>query len=363
MKETTFTLALIILLALGGWVIWTLQLRWSQENSIGVGKVLLEELAFAEIASITIQSREGEVSLMHRPNRWVVASRFDYPANIAQISNFVKKLRSTKVGRKFLINDEIRKRLQLNQPIQPGLDDSSIGTRVILRNRSGQLMADLLFGKARQLEGTGTPDSHYMMVDNASLVYLVDTPFDTIIKKPQGWMDTPIIEVPAKEVQKIECFSPGAKTPAYVFERKERANDLVLTAHHDKGTVAASKIKKMQWALAYLPLEDVLPPLTDPAAIGITESIRLEYHLFDGVIYRMFPSKPRSETDPYYVKIEMGFKAPAPLPPGTVEAKASLNNENRLSTKKINSKIGKWIYKLSPSHHSGLTLDIKNLLK
>jgi len=363
MKTKLLTCFLIILLALAGTITWIIQNQTSHGMLSGEGDTLLKALPLSEIASITIIGPNGEVLLAKKADRWVVENRFDYAADFSKISDFVEKLKLAKIGRRFPIREDIRKRLNLNRPTRAGVNDSEKGILVLFKNQTGGVMADILFGKARRLDGTGISDSHYIMLAKSTDVYLVDTPFATLTPVPPDWMDAPVIEAPAEEVRKIVCSRPGTQTPAYVFERTTKGEDLLPIVQPNQNPLDESVVKKIEWAITYLPLEDVLPPSIDPATIGLPESIRLDYHLFNGMIYRVFPCKPCLETAPCYVKIEVDYQKPDAKPTSVSDTLAGLPDENLFKAKGLNAKLGNWIYKISEGHHSSLITDLDQLLK
>ena len=363
MKTKLRTCFLIILLALAGTIAWIIHDQTPHGMLSGEGDTLLKALPFSEIASITIIGPDGEVSLTKKAGRWVVKNRFDYAADFSKISDFVEKLSLAKIGRRFPIRTDIRKRLNLNQPTRAGLDDSEKGIQVLFKNKAGGVMSDILFGKARCLDGTGISDSHYVMLGKSSDVYLVDTPFATLTPFPPDWMDSPVIEAPAEEVRKIECFRPGTQTPAYVFERTIKGEDLLPIIQLNQSPLDKGVLKKIEWAITYLPMEDVLPPSIDPATIGLFESIRLDYYLFNGMIYRVFPCKPCSDTAPCYVKIEVDYQKSDPKPASVSDTSAGLPDDGLSKAKGLNAKLGNWIYEISEGRHSVLITDLDQLIK
>ena len=156
MKTKLLTGFLIVLLALAGTIAWIIQDQTSHGMLSGEGGTLLKALPLSEIASITITGANEEVSLVKKAGRWVVENRFDYAADFSKISDFVEKLKLSKIGRRFPIREDIRKRLNLNQPTRAEIDDSEKGIQVLFKDQAGGVMADILFGKARRLDGTAS---------------------------------------------------------------------------------------------------------------------------------------------------------------------------------------------------------------
>ena len=353
MKKVTFIWCVIILTVFCGTAAVVIQHRFYSD--VGeIGSALLQELPLNEIAFIRIQSANAKVTLAKEAGQWVVENRFRYRADFSKISDFVKKLQNARIGREFPIRDDIRKRLSLNDPELPDIEDDEKGTRVRLTNKTGVPFANILFGKARRLDGKGFPDSHYIMIDNSKMVYLIDMPFVPLAKTPQEWMDFPIIEVPAAEIQRIECYESGSANPIYVFEREKPDKVLLPKLFPGQETLDETVLKRLEWAITYLPLEDVLPPSVDPETIGLGDSIRLDYHLFNGIIYQFFPCAACDENTPCFVKIEVGHYNNPPV---------GLSIGGSIVTKELEAKLNKWIYVISVGHHDGFITDIDQLKK
>jgi hypothetical protein len=362
MKTAPFSWLVIILIVLSGIAAWIIQHRSSPRPG-GVGDVLFKTLPLTEIASISIQSANSEVVLAKKTGQWVVKNRFDYRADFTKILNFVEKLKAARIGREFSAREDIRKRLKLNPPTDDDLDDLEEGTRVLIKNKVGDLLADILFGIARRLDSTGVPDSHYILIDDSQRVYLIDTPFPSLAKTPQEWMDAPTIEAPAIEIQRIKCYKSRVDVPSYVFERKEMGEALTPMMMSDQRTLDESVFKRLEWALTYLPMGDVLAPSIDPADIGLSNSIRLDYYLFNGVIYRVFPYAPCGEGKPCYVKFEVDYQKPDIRNENIPNKLSEGQGGTVITAKDLNAKIGKWIYRISEAHHSNLITDIDQLKK
>jgi hypothetical protein len=358
MKTPPFTWLLVVLIALAGGGTWIIQHR-SSPGTGGKGDVLLKELPLTDIAFIKIQGADNEVALAKKAGRWVVENRYDYPADFTKISDFVHKLKNAKIGRRFPVREDVRKRLRLNRPTQPGMGEAEKGIEVQIKNSAGDMVADVLFGIARRLDGTGVPDSQYLMFGESSSVYLVDTPFSALAKAPQEWLDAPIIEVPAKQIRKIELYRPDIDTPAYVVERAAVGADLVPVLQPNQNALEESLVNRIEWAMTYLPLQDILPARVDPAALGLPGSIRWVYYLFDGTSYKVSLCNTCSEAKPYYVAIEVDYKKPDSRPSNLSD---TLPDEAFVKAKTLSERLGNWIYIISAGHHSNFITGLDKLL-
>ncbi len=358
MNTKLLTCFAIILLILAGAVSWVMQHRLSHDRLSSKGDTLLKALPLSEIASITIIAKEEKAVLANKTGRWVVENRFDYAADFIKITDLINQLTSARIGHRFPIREDIRNRLKLNLPTLSRLSGSDQGIQVLIKNQTGDILADILFGKPRRLDGTGIPDSRYVIHNKMPEVYLVDSPFAILESTPSVWLDLPVIEAEAKAVRKIECFPSRAQTPTHVFERLTAGKALLPILQPDQTSLDESVVRQLEWAITYLPMEDVLSPSVDPATIGVMESIRLDYTLFDGTVYRVFPCNPCSKTVPCYVKIEADYQKPDEAPSQVMNTLRNLPEETMLKVQVMNSKLGSWIYKISEGHHSSLIIDL-----
>ena len=353
MKKKLRTGSLILFILLAGITTWNFHKR----ASINLGReggLLLEALPVDEIAHLVVQGPDSHVILAKKSELWVVENRFGYRADFSKISGFVETLQNARIGREFPMREDVRARLGLNDPKLTGTDRANKGIMVRLKNKAGASIANVLLGKARRLDDTGFPDSRYVTLNHSDQVYLVDTGFNDLTTAPQEWMDAPIIEAPAKEITRIECYRPGLDKPTFVFIRNETDGALVPKIYPAQQSVNETVLKKLEWAISYLPLEDILPPSIDPTTIGLQDSIRLVYYLSNGIIFRIYPCAPCAQNTPCYVKIEVDYQKKPPIDQSDIFIKA---------VRVLNAKLGPWIYKISEGHHSSLITDLDQLKK
>lgn len=351
MNKTLRIWLLVVMMSLVGVTFWSVD-KITSTHGGGEGALFLEALPVDDIAVVRIKNADSDVVLVKKAGQWVVENQFGYRADFGKISSFVERLQNTRVGREFPIRDDVRDRLALNPPNRDNIENDKKGILVQLKNEAGHSISNLLFGKARQLGGTGFPDSRYVMFDRSERIYLVDSGFDDLKATPREWMDIPIIEAPAREIERIECYRPGLDNPAFVFMRSEIGGALMPSICPGNQSVDETVLKKMEWAISYLPLEDVLPLSVDPATIGLLDSIRLEYHLFNGMIYRVYPCAPCDAKTPCFVKIEVDL-----------QKKPTGNESDKVAklVRDLSDRLGPWVYKISEGHHSSLITDLEKL--
>ena len=109
---------LVVLLVVlgGGALLYQYQERTQRPaNSDVLGRPLLKDLKAAEVASIRIVEPKATLTVRQKDERWVLAERGDFPADMAKVRDFVVQALSLKVGQSEPIGDKDRARLNLDE--------------------------------------------------------------------------------------------------------------------------------------------------------------------------------------------------------------------------------------------------------
>lgn len=373
MKTKTLVILLIILGLVAGAGSLVIHLKSQSRSGSPLDKLLLEKLPANEISSINITGFEKSVLLMKKPDRWVVENRFHYPADFAKIADFVRKLKQAKIGRQFESTQATLKRLSLKNPDDKEVGDSEKGTQIQLKDKSGKLLASLLLGKPRESgEERSFPDGHYVRLDNDPTIYLISTHFSHLKNEPSDWLDKVLLKVDASEVKKISCLSADGKTTNYTFRRAEKGTDLEPTALPANKKMDQSALNRLARSLSSLSIDDVIDPSDDTVFRGLKQFDTLEYHLFNGMIYRVYPGKACSKDGQCYLKVEVGYQKPAVEKKPAEEDKASSDEKTSpektpeeidLEAKQLNKRLGPWVYVISKWQHDAFVTDLDKLLE
>ena len=373
MKTKTLVILLIILGLVAGAGALVMHLKSQGGSGSPLDNLILENLPVNDIVSIHIKGPEKLVLLTKKSDRWVVENRFQYPADFTKIADFVLKLKRAKIGRQFESTQDTLKRLSLKNPDDKEVGESEKGTQIQLEDESGKLLASLLLGKPRK-SGTerSFPDGHYVRLDSDPTIYLIDTHFAHLQKEPSDWLDKTLLKVEANEVKKIFCFSADGKTTHYTFQRAEKGTDLQPTALPPNKNLDKSALNRLARALSSLNIDDVLDPSDDSVFRELKESDTLEYHLFNGMIYRVYPGKPCADDDPCYLNVEVGYQKPAEGEKPAADDKTSNDKETRpekspeevkLEAKQLNERLSPWVYVVSKWQHNAFVTDLEKLLE
>jgi hypothetical protein len=379
MKTKTLVILLIILGLVAGAGALVMHVKSQGGSGSPLNKLILENLPVNDIFSIHIKGPEKLVLLTKKSDRWVVENRFQYPADFTKIADFVRKLKQAKIGRQFESTQDTLKRLSLKNPDDKEAGESEKGTQVQLKDESGKLLASLLLGKPRK-SGTerSFPDGHYVRLDNDPTVYLIDTHFAHLQNEPSDWLDKTLLKVEAKEVKKVSCLSADGKTTHYTFQRAEKGTDLETDALPPDKKVDKSALNRLARSLSSLSMDDVLDPSDDSVVAELKQSDTLEYHLFNGMIYRVYPGKACADDDPCYLKVEVGYQKPAEAEKTADKEKPAADDkatsgkearpekspeEVKLEAEQLNGRLSPWVYMISKWQHNAFVTDLEDLLE
>jgi hypothetical protein len=373
MKTRTLIILLIILGFLAGVGALIIRLKATDRSKENLGALLLGNLPANEIVSITIQGAKDSVSLAKEEDRWIVADRFHYPADFSKIIDLVRRLKEAKIGRQFEASEETQRRLSLKNPDDPDAAEEEKGIRILLSDKQETPLASLLLGKTR--EGGAErrfPSGQYVRLGKEPKIYLIDQHFAYLQKKPAEWLDKTLVEVDEEEVKKISCMTPDGKKTHFAFERSEKEKDLEPVNLPKDRKVKKSALERLSRALSSLRMENVEAPSDDSESVGMERSKQLEYHLFNGMIYRLYFGKACSETDPCLLQLEVDYEKPAPEKEETAEGQSSKKGEAgsektpeelALEAKQLNERLSRWVYVIPKWQHGAFITDLDQLIE
>ncbi|MBW2100535.1 MAG: hypothetical protein JRG68_07220, partial [Deltaproteobacteria bacterium] len=113
-------------------------------------------------------------------------------------------------------------------------------------------------------------------------------------------------------------------------------------------------------ALSSLTIEDITPAVEDISPEGDKNEYRMEYHLFNGMIYNIYPGKT-ADKEEFFLKAQVSCTSP---PPKTDEAESAVSekaDEQNLDAEvqQLNKKMSPWTYIISEWTHKRFITDLK----
>jgi len=264
-------------------------------------------------------------------------------ADFSQISDLIEKLKSVNTGQSFKADKEILRRLVLMDPDDPKAKEDEKGRALILKTKDGKIIKKIIFGKAMRSGGkAGFPSGQYIRFSKDNTVYLIDQYFTSLIQGPREWIRLDLLDIKAKDIKKIAGYNKKDAPPEYILIKEKEDDEFKLKKKPKTKKMEDKILKKLKDGLDYLRIEDVLDPSTKPSSVGIYPYMYVEYQLFNGMIYRVYPSKICSRDNICYMKISVSYDG----------------SDERLSkkAKELNKRLSPWIYKISKWRHESFFL-------
>ncbi|MBW2283590.1 MAG: DUF4340 domain-containing protein [Deltaproteobacteria bacterium] len=368
MKLKTLAVLAVILGILTGIGLLMLRAKAPEADGGRLGAPLLARLPVNEVAAITLQGPGERVSLTRLEDGWVVKERSDYPADFSKIANLVKELKAAKIGRAFEASRETMKRLTLLEPDDPEAMPNQKGTRLRLVDDKGRPLADVLLGNTRKPEDErARPDSRYVRLDENETVYLVDAHFAGFDAYAAAWLDNTVVNVPANQVRKIACLSDKGANRDYALARGREDENFKLSGPAVGRPLTTAVVDKLAGALASLRLEDVAP-MNLVSKSAPAERPVLEYSLFDGMRYRIYPGPGCQASGKCILRIEVkysedvgGDETSGPDDEKTSDRKKGAETRAR-EAKELNARLIPWLFTVPKWQHDAFVTDADKLV-
>jgi hypothetical protein len=356
MNKKTLFILLVVLAVLAG-VGRSILVR-NSEAPVGtdtMGALLFETLPANEIAEIVIERPDGSVTLVRNQTGWIVENRFGYPADFSKITDLVRKMKQTKVGRKFAATEPISKRLSLMPPTHKESAEADKGTRIRMKDKNNAVVVDILLGKTRKREEKGIPDSQFLMTVGGPDIYLVDQIFSSFETAAPSWLKKSPVTVAKDNIQEISCTGPDG-TLRYTFERPEKGKNFALVSPPTKRAIKQSVLNQLAGALTGLEIEDVTDPSSTPESLSKGISPRLDYTLFDGITYHVYPGLTCSPGIPCYLRLQVDFSSPTP---GNAKSDGALT----VKAREMNDRLAPWFFVVPERQHQPFFTTLGGMLE
>ena len=216
MNRKQFLLMLVAVAVLGGAglaMFWQ-ELSGYKESGARIGAKVLPELKAADATEIRLKDAKNEVTLVSKGGSWSVKERGGYPADVGEISELLAKLVEAKIVQSESVGASLYSRLNLEEPGKAGAPalpdkagapalpgqgkDEGTGTLLELKDKTGKLIARLIFGKVSLKKDPGNPlpnavdgvpAGRYMIAPGKiNSVVVVSDPFANVDAKAGRWL-------------------------------------------------------------------------------------------------------------------------------------------------------------------------------
>jgi hypothetical protein len=312
-------LILVVLLAVlgGGALLYQHQERSRRPENVGtLGRNLFKDLKAAEVAAIRIVEPKSTLTVRQKDNRWVLAERGDFPADVAKVREFVVQALSLKVGQSEPIGDQDRARLNLDES----------GTQVEFAGADGKPLSRLIVGKKYFKREVDNPekaraDGRFVALPGEpKTVYIVSDPLNQASARSAAWIDKTSFKV--EKVKTLEVRYPEGG--GYRIERAGDSADWRLAGARPDEKLEVTKANAASYSLGLLELADVAPKDT-----ALEAPVSIQASTLDGLLYSIKVGKLQGDNYP------VSFSSSGVLRKNEKDAERLKQVEERLPREKL----------------------------
>jgi len=293
------TVLVALLAVLGGGALLYYQQGRSQRpaESDALGQPLLKALKGADVSAIQIREAQAILTLERRDERWVIAERAGFPADLGKVRDFVLKAIELKIGQTEAIADKDRARLNL---------DAS-GTLVEFKDAQGKSLARFIVGRKyfkREPENPGQAlaDGRFVLLpDDPGRVIVVSNPLTQATAKTADWINRSGLAL--DRIRALE-YRPAAGE-GWKIERPGESAEWKLAGARPHEKLEITKANAAAYSLANLDLADVAP--REAQDTGLDKPALLVAATFDGLSYTIRVGQRAGEQ--YYVDLNVAGEA------------------------------------------------------
>ncbi|MSQ88128.1 MAG: DUF4340 domain-containing protein [Betaproteobacteria bacterium] len=311
----------VLLIALGGGALLVREQQGSRKPAdAGVlGQPLLKGLQASEVTAITIRQPKAAITIARKDERWTIAERAGFPADVDKVREFVVKAIALKIGQSESVGEKDRARLLLDAG----------GTAIEFLGVDGKPLARLTAGRkyfksepenAEKANGDGR---YVALPDDEQRVLVVADPLLQASTHSADWISK--AGFAAEKVKTMEVRHHDGAASSWKIERSGDNADWKLAGARSDEKLDSSKANAASYSLSLIELADVAPADAKPEDTGLDKPLVVTATTLDGLNYTFKLGKLSG--DNYYASVTI---AGAPKPEGK-------DAEERL--KKINERL------------------------
>ena len=339
---------ILVLLALivGAAALFTRQREESAQPALAaqLGQPLLKKLEASKVASIVIREPKATLTLTKKDQRWTVAEKNGFPADLNKVRDLVVKALELKVGQVEPIGAKDRARFDLLDPAKAAPDSAGLATALTFKAADGHTLAELLIGKKYYKStptgsSANTPaDGRYVMLPgNTKQVFVVSDPLQLVSALSADWVSKAGFAVHRLKTLSVKLADGGG----YDIERSADGAAWKL-AHGARGArLDASKANAAAYDIANVAIDDVATG-GNAQAYGFDHPIVVTATTFDGLTYILRIGRVAIDRYPLRVEIEGTPKREFEQRKGEKpEAKAAREKAFALEMSRLNERVAR----------------------
>ncbi len=297
MSARVLAVLVVLLAVLGGGALLIREQGKAQKPAASgtLGQPLLKGLKAAEIAAISIRDAKGAITLARKEDRWTIAERDGFAADLDKVRDFVLKAIDLKIGQVEPLGEKDRARLEL---------DAS-GTAVEFQGADGKPLARLVAGKKHFKREPDDPakalgDGRFVLLpEDAKQVYTVSDPLLQATSRTSEWLGR--TGLAAEKVKSVEYRA--ADGTGWKIERSGDNADWKLDGARADEKLETSKANAAAYTFAILDIADIAAKGMSPEASGLAKPVVATATTFDGLTYVLKIGK--AEGDNFYASVSL----------------------------------------------------------
>lgn len=299
MKSKQLLLLVILAAGLGGGGLLVLnrQREDYRQGSKTLGGQVLTAFDVNAVAGLRLTQGSNAVNVLRSADNWTVKERANYPANFADVAEFVRKLADLKVANPIAVGPSRLPMLELTK---------ETGTLVELLDKDGKALRTVMLGKKHTrgsaddspMGGGGMPDGRYVQSGTGSDgVALVADALNNANPKPEEWIAKDFIKV--EQPIFIQVTHPEV-TNNFMLTRTNEFADWQLTDLQPGQELDKSKLFSFNTVLSGASFSDVTDQ-PEPAKFGLEHPVQAEIRTAAGFTYKLKLGK--MEGDLYSIQV------------------------------------------------------------
>ena len=358
MNQKQITILLVLLVALGaaGLMIYKKGNAERRSGQAALGKKLLENFPFNDVAQISIKQGTNEVNLAKKNDLWRVRERGDYAANYNDISDFLIKAKDLKVLRTEQVGPSQLPRLELVAG-----SATNTATVVDFKDKDAKSIASILLGKKTMEKSTrpsqfgdmgdqSWPNGRFVKLASSDAVAIIAEPLANIEPKPDQWLDKTFFRI---EKPKSISVAYPAETNSWKITRESETAQWKLSDPKPGEELDASKVSGVANPFSSASFNDVSVGVK-PEDVGLDKPTLVTVETFDDFTYTVKVGNRLNDTATLAMAVTA--QLPKERTPGKDEKpedKDKLDKEFKEKVKKLEEKLAQekafepWIFQVS----------------
>ena len=255
--------------------------------------------AINDVTHLNVVTQSGTLTVHRDADTWRVKDKHDYPADLGTVRETLIGLVELKTLERKTRKPELYAKLGLQDVDAEG----SLSTGVILKDATGNILADVIIGNDRPAKGKSGYKEMFIRKAGDPQTWLVEGRL-TVEKNPSAWLDKELVQIETKRVKRLSITHPD-KTRLVVEKGKPADLDYqVVDLPEGLEIQSQFTVNNIVSTVTSLSLNDVKPVSEVP--FDAQPVVTAVFETFDGLEGTVHLLR---KDDKDYVKISAAFNA------------------------------------------------------